>query len=91
MIAFVYEEPNCQLLLVSIPCPMWAHDPPSVDPRKTYLRHTYVCSLRLFSKGDNLLLVIVLLEHFEANKPRTEIFSRVPVPFYGRFNNRYST
>ena len=52
MITFVCQAPSCQLLLLSIPCPTLAHDPPTMDPRKhtcvILCIHTwYVFSLRL--------------------------------------------
>ena len=37
MITCVYQAPSCHQLLMSIPCPTWAQDPPTVDPRKTFL------------------------------------------------------
>ena len=39
MITLVCQAPRCQLMLVSIPCPTWAHDFPKVDPRTTYTRY----------------------------------------------------
>ena len=34
-----------------------------------------------------MLYVFALLVHFKSDKPRTEIFSRARVPFYGRSSN----
>ena len=54
-----------------------------------YVVHLYVLYV-CFSKADNLLSVVLLLVHFKAKKPGTEIFSRVPIPFYGRSANNQS-
>ena len=60
---------------MSIPCPTWAHDPPSVDPTILIIgKHTALFHVRMYvftfgSKADMLLSVIVLLVHFEADKP----------------------
>ena len=55
--------PNCQLLLVSTAYPTWANDPPTADPRKTYLPYfmsyihmyvIYVCFWITNSLNENL-------------------------------------
>ena len=65
---------------------MLAHDPPSMDPRRNYLRYfvpykymyvPFIC----FSKADKQLSAMVLFVHFKADTPSTDIFSRVPAPF----------
>ena len=61
-----------QLPLVSIQCITCAHDSPSVGPRK----HACVMSC-----------THVCSLHFKADKPLTEIYSIVPVPFCGRSAN----
>ena len=42
MITFVSQAPSCQLLLLSMPCPTRAHDPPTVDLSNNMLALFYV-------------------------------------------------
>ena len=46
-IAFVCQAPSRQLLLVSTPCPTWAHDSSMMDHSKAYLRYI-VSYMRVF-------------------------------------------
>ena len=51
----VCQAPSCQLLLVSIPCPTWVHDPPTMGPRK----HTCVILYRTYVGSFTFLFLVI--------------------------------